>query len=378
MPDHPGPSDRPDRPGQPDRPDRPGQPDRPDRSGQPERPDRTRQSGRPDLAAVRRIIDIATGTWQAQALYAAVEFGLADHLAAGRTGTAALAAATGADPDGLARLLRLLTAMGVLERTPDGHRLAPAGESLRADADPPMADLVRVYGDEFHRAWGAVVPALRDTGTTGFHHAHGTTLHDHLRDPEQSVRFQRAMSAGNVFFQDVPDAFDFTDRHTVVDVAGGSGALLGTVLAAHPHLRGILVERPHVVPLAAAHLDAVLGPGRHEVRAADVFEEVPGDGDVHLLSRVLQDWDDERCAVLLARIRAALPPDGRLLIVERVVPDHGERMLPLLYDLHLLMAAGGRERDLDGYRTLLAKAGLRLEAVRELALETSLLIAAPE
>lgn len=330
----------------------------------------------PDHKAARRVVDIITGTWQAQALYAAVALGIPDLLAAGHTTDEALAERTGSDPDGIRRLLRLLAAMDVFETTKTGYRLTPAGELLRADAAHSMSDMVRIYGEEFHRAWGAVVPAVR-TGTSGFQHAFGKTLHAYLRDPEAGARFQRAMNAGNAFFPDVLDAFDFGDHHTVVDVAGGSGMLLGTVLSAHPHLRGILFDQPHMVPVATAHLDTVVGPGRYEARAGDIFQGVPDGADVHLLSRVLQDWDDDRCVTLLSHIRAALPATGRLLILERVIPDNGETLLPLLYDLHLLMAAGGRERDLTGYRDVLAAAGLRLESVHALSLETSLLVAVP-
>lgn len=329
----------------------------------------------PDQKAARRVVDIITGTWQAQALYAAVALRIPDHVAAGHTTDEALAERARSDPDGLRRLTRLLTAMDVLEATDTGYRLTATGELLRSDAPHSMSDMVRIYGEEFHRAWGAVVPAVR-TGTSGFQHAFGMTLHTYLRDPGAGARFQRAMNAGNVFFPDVLEVFDFGGHHTAVDVAGGSGAFLATVLARHPRLHGILFDQPHMVPVATAHLDAAIGSGRHEVRSGDIFEGVPAGGDVYLLSRVLQDWDDDRCATLLSHIRAVLPANGRLLILERVVPDHGETLLPLLYDLHLLMAAGGRERDLAGYRDLLSAAGLRLESVHGLALETSLLVAA--
>ncbi|MFJ5552960.1 methyltransferase [Streptomyces sp. NPDC093225] len=358
-----------------------------------------------DQERVRRLVDTVTGTWRAQALYAAVALELPDHLA-GRPGgltAAALADAAGADADALARLLRLLAALDVVETDPpaggsagpgegegdgdgdgDGtYRLTATGELLRSDAPRSLAAMVRIYGEEFHRAWGAVVPAVR-TGTSGFQHAFGKTLHEYLRDPAAAGRFQRAMNAGNVFFPDVLDAYDFGGARHVVDVAGGSGMLLGTVLAARPELRGTVVDQPHMVPVATAHLDAAVGPGRYEAVAGDVFTGagLPRGADVYLLSRVLQDWDDAHCTTLLSHLREALaagdrPGDGRLLVLERVVSEPGApRLLPLLYDLHLLMAAGGRERDLAGYRAVLAAAGLRLESVHELSLETSLLVAA--
>ncbi|MEU3459131.1 methyltransferase [Streptomyces sp. NPDC006733] len=325
----------------------------------------------------RRVVDILTGAWQAQALYAVAALNLPDHIAAGHTTAAKIAAAAGCDEDGIERLLRLATAMGVFEDTADGYRLTAVSELLRADDARSMRDMAVIYGEEFHRAWGQVVPALR-TGTSGFAVAFGTPLRGYLEtEPGAGEKFQKAMNAGNVFFPDVLAAHDFTACRTVVDVAGGSGMLLATVLRAHPQLRGVLFDLPHMTPVAREHLLGAVGPDRWQTVAGDVFREVPPGADVYLLSRVLQDWDDERCVRMLSVIRRAMPAAGRLLIVERVIPTDGSGLLALLWDLHLLMAAGGRERTLDGYRAVLDGAGLRLESVTPMALETSLLVAAP-
>lgn len=331
-----------------------------------------------DGHAARSVVDALTGAWHAQALHAAATLSIPDHIHAGHTTAAALAAVTDCDKDGIERLMRLLTATGTFTGSADtGYRLTPAGDLLRAGHERSMRDMALVYGQEFHRAWGAVTTALR-TGTSGFEHAFGVPLREHLaRDPEAAARFQRAMNAGNVFFQDVAVAHDFSTARTVVDVAGGAGALLGAVLHAHPTLRGVLFDLPHVIPVAEEQLGRTLAADRYETVGGDIFRSVPGGGDVYLLSRVLQDWDDPDCVRLLAGVRAAMSPTARLLVVERVIPDDGGRLLPLLWDLHLLVAAGGRERTLDGYRGLLTAAGLRLETVHELALETSLLVAAP-
>ncbi|MEU6406948.1 methyltransferase [Streptomyces sp. NPDC046985] len=331
-----------------------------------------------DGHAARRVVDIITGSWQAQALYAAVALNLPDHIAAGQRTDASLAAATGSDPDAITRLMRLLLAMNVFEQAPDnGYQTTSVSELLRSDTEVSMRDMIELYGEEFHRAWGAIVPAVR-TGTSGFEQAFGTSLHAYLAHvPGAGPRFLRAMNAGNVFFPDVLTAYDFSGGHTVVDVAGGSGRLLSVILQAHPHLHGVLFDQPHMIPEARAHLDGAVGRDRYDAVAGDIFVAVPQDADVYLLSRILQDWDDDRSVALLSNIRKALPENGRLLILERVIPEDGSEMLPLLYDLHLLMAAGGRGRSLQGYCDILAAAGLHLESVHTLALETRLLVVAP-
>ncbi|WP_042431992.1 methyltransferase [Streptacidiphilus anmyonensis] len=334
-----------------------------------------------DASAARRVVDIITGSWRAQALHAAVVLSLPDHIAAGHGTADALAARTGASADGLDRLLRLLAATGVVAGdSRRGYTPTPVSELLREGTPGSMRDMVRIYGEEFYRAWGAAADALRGGGS-GFEHAFGLSLHEYLRqNPEAGEKFQRAMNAGNVFFPAVLEAFDFRPCRTVVDVAGGSGMLLATVLSAHPEIRGLLIDRPHMVPVAREYLGRSLSADRFEVSGGDIFDGVPEGADVYLLSRVLQDWEDERCVGLLAGIRKAMPDHGRLLVLERVIdsgtPDE-PALLPLLWDLHLLMAAGGRERTWDGYRALLAASGLRLESSHALELETSLLVVAP-
>jgi hypothetical protein len=331
-----------------------------------------------DNSAARQIVDIVTGSWRAQALCAAVALRLPDHLAAGHTSDAALAERSNATEDGVNRLMRLLTAMGVFagnER--DGYRMTQVSELLRSGVTGSLRDMCLLYGDEFYRAWGSFAPAI-STGRTGFEHAFGVQLRDHLaEEPAASVRFQRAMNAGTVFFDDVPSVFDFSGCDSVVDVAGGSGTLLAAVLNAAPNAHGVLFDLPHTIPAAERFLADAVEAGRYEIIAGDVFEAVPAGANVYLLSRVLQDWPDSSAVKLLTNCRGAMSDAARMLIVERVIPDDGAELLPLLWDLHLLTMAGGRERTLEGYRSVLADAGLRLESVHPLALETSLLVAAP-
>ncbi|MDJ1130550.1 methyltransferase [Streptomyces iconiensis] len=337
-----------------------------------------READPADHRAAREVIDIATGTWRAQALYAAAALRIPDHIAGGAVSCEALAALTGTGEDAVRRLMRLLATMGVFEGTETaGYRLNAVSTLLRSDVSGSMRDMCLIYGEEFHRAWGAVLPALR-TGGTGFEEAFGSSLGDYLRDtPGAGPKFQRAMSVGSAPFATVSRAIDFSRHHTVVDVGGGYGTLLSLVLRGNPGLRGVLFDLPHMAPLAHEHLADAVDPGRYEIVTGDVFEEVPPGGDAYLLSRVLQDWDDADCVRLLVNCRRAMGSSGRLFILERVVAEDRSTALPVLWDVHLMLIAGGRERTLPEYRSLLARAGLRLESLEPLPLETSLLVASP-
>lgn len=331
-----------------------------------------------DEKPARAVLDIITGSWRAQALYAAVALGIPDHVAAGHCSSDALASQVGASPDHVQRLMSLLTQMKVFGGTSDtGYQQTATSELLCTGAPDSMRDMCLLYGDEFYRAWGAAPGAL-SSERTAFEHAFGQPLGGYLRDtPEAGRRFQRAMSGGSFFFSGVPRAFDFSGCRTVADVAGGNGHLLSTVLAAAPRARGMLFDLPHMLAHAREHLGATIGLERCDVVAGDLFESVPAGADTYLLSRVLQDWEDPECIRLLTNCRRAMSSSAKLLILERVISPDGSTTLPLLWDLHLLMVSGGRERTLGGYCALLDQAGLRLESIADLPLETSMLIAVP-
>lgn len=191
-------------------------------------------------AATRTVIDIITGTWRAQALHAAVALGIPDHLAAGRVSSQALSEATGASRDALERLIRLLVAMDVFTGSDrDGYGLTAVSERLRRDAAGSLHAMCLLYGEEFYEAWGHALTAVR-SGETSFKEAFGQSLPDYLAaTPGAAAQFQRAMRAGDAFFADVVSAFDFSGAGLVIDVAGGVGQLLATVLRSCPHARGM-------------------------------------------------------------------------------------------------------------------------------------------
>jgi hypothetical protein len=331
-----------------------------------------------DEKPARAVLDILTGSWRAQALYATVALGIPDHVAAGHRTSAALASQSGVSDDHIERLMGLLTQMDVFEGDGEaGYELTAAGELLRSGGPDSMRDMCLMYGDEFYRAWGAAPSAL-GSERTAFEHAFDQPLSDYLRDtPAAAQRFQRAMSAGSAFFSGVPRAFDFSACRVVADIAGGNGRLLSMVLAAAPAARGLLFDLPHMVDQSRELLEATVGLERCDIVGGDFLVSVPAGPDVYLLSRVLQDHEDLECVRLLTNCRRAMHGSSKLLIVERVIEQDGTSTLPRLWDLHLMMISGGRERTLAGYRTLLEQAGLRLESVAELPLETSMLIAVP-
>lgn len=329
------------------------------------------------------LLQQLTGAWTTQAFAVFARLGLPDAMDT-RTAhsTEDLALLTGTHPRGLATLLRYLAMLGAVTPAPDqeeeGFRLTELGALLRADAPGSMRPLALMYGGPFYRSFGELDHAVR-TGRPGFDHLFGENHFDHFaRDPELAALFDRSMAASSRMFEPLPEhpvvtaAAEAAAPATVVDVAGGNGELLGRILTAHPRLRGVLLERPHAVEAARRLLDAAGCGGRCDYRAGD-FADVPPGGDVYVLSRVLHDWDDDRCREILRHLARAMPAHADLLVVERLLPADGSPSLATAWDLHMLCNVGGRERRADHYGRLLADAGLQLVGHSPLPLDAHVL-----
>jgi SAM-dependent methyltransferase len=189
------------------------------------------------------------------------------------------------------------------------------------------------------------------------------------RDPVQGARFDAAMSERTkAFAPSVADRYDFSGLRTVADIGGGQGVLLAAILRAHQHLRGILVDVAAVTGSAASLLrDAGLAD-RCQVITEDFFQSVPAGADAYLMANVLHDWDDALSGQILANCRRAMAPGGRVLIIERLIPDDPATAVPVLVsDLNMLVVTGGLERTNAEYHALLAAAGFRPGAVLPVA-----------
>ncbi|MCO5996957.1 methyltransferase [Actinoallomurus rhizosphaericola] len=328
-------------------------------------------SGRP---APARLMQTVMHALAAKTVYAAAELGLADLLDDGPLTTAELAERTGAHGPSLRRLLLALAGMGLVTQTAtDRFELAEAGRPLRKDAPDSIRELVRMMcGPAVWRSWDELVPSVR-TGEPAWDLAHGVSwIEYYAREPEEAATFNRAMAEHTRdAAPGILAAADLSRFGTVVDVGGGDGTLLSHVLRAHPGVRGVVFDVPTGLAATATTLAEAGVAARCEVVSGDFFVSVPAGADAYLLKQILHDWDDERATAILRNVRAAVPPGGRLFVIERAVP---ERVTPgdpaeirdLLLDLHMLVATGGRERTEREFERLLDAAGF--EQVRLTAL----------
>ncbi|MFN9635858.1 MAG: methyltransferase [Synechococcaceae cyanobacterium] len=310
-----------------------------------------------------QLIAMASGAWVTQMIHVAAELGLADRLAAGEREVGDLAGECGADPDSLFRLLRGLASLGVFEETaPRRFSITPMADLLRGDHPGSLRQFARMVGEEHYQGWDDLLHCVR-TGESAFRHQHGCTVFEwYRRHPVRAAIFDGAMADFSRHETEaLLAAYDFSPLRHLVDVGGGRGELLRRVLQAHDHLHGTLFDQPEVV--ANAEVPAEL-EGRLSVSGGDFFADIPVGGDAYLLKHIVHDWGDEACLRLLERIRSAMAPGARLLLLEQVIPPGNAPFPGKLLDLNMLvMSEGGRERTPGEYANLLSRAGLNLQRI---------------
>ena len=318
--------------------------------------------------------DLITGYWASQAIGVAAELRVADLLADGpRTGDE-LAAATGTHGPSLFRLLRALAGLGLFTQSGDStFALTPDGELLRSDVPGSLRGYAMTFcGRRQWQAWGELASSVA-TGDRAYDRLFGMSFYDHLAgDAEAGKLFTDAMSGSIVeVTQALPDAYDFSGITTLVDVGGGDGTLLISILRAWPHVRGVLFERAARTGAGGQQLAAAGLDGRSDVVAGNLFTSVPAGADAYLLARMLRGFDDERAVAALSVCSRAMPASGRLLLVERVLPAGDQPSRAKLADLNMLVMTGGQERSEAEYAELLRSAGLVISRVVPVGTEMS-------
>ncbi len=316
------------------------------------------------------LLETAQGAWVSQALYVAAELGIADVLANGPKTADDVAAEVGGHPDSVFRLMRMLASRSILAQRADGRlELAPMGQALRADVPGSMRAMVLFIGSPEHWAeWGELMYSVQ-TGRPSPEKLYGKPYFDHLDDaPEQAAVFNNAMTSMAGLANDlVVPAYDFSDFRLIVDVGGGHGSLLSTILRSAPSARGILFDLPSVVAGADQTLADAGVADRCAVEGGSFMDTVPDGGDAYVLKSIVHDWDDAMCEKILRNVRTAIASNGRLLLLEAVLPERATANWGALLDLEMLVSAGGRERTRAEFADLLRRSGFRLTRVVDTA-----------
>ncbi len=325
----------------------------------------------PDPEPAKAMMGLLNGAFAARLVHAAADLGLADCIADGWRDVEFLARATKAHAPSLARLLRALTAIGILHESTERHyALAPLGTTLRSGVPGSMrAWALLAFSDDQGRAWEALPHAVR-TGEHAFRHIFGTDIWTRLAvRPEAARLFDEAMqSLTQGAYRALTAQYPFESFNWIVDVGGGNGALLLPVAERHSTMRLTVFDLPHVADAARARIAAAGLADRCDAVGGDAFVAVPSGADAYVLKGVIHDWEDKDAIAILRTCRSAMPNGARLLLIERVLPERIDQndmatRERFIADIQMFVNPGGRERTEAEFRELLDRAGLRLTGI---------------
>lgn len=310
-------------------------------------------------AALPRFTELIGGYRLSSVLVAACELGVFEALRDGPRACADLAAVTASAPAALLRLLQVLQALGLVRLRGERVTLSRSGR-LMLRGESALADSAMLVAREYLPLWSALAHSIRhDRPAADLAFACSTWEH-RARHPPLNAAFNRLMTHGQAqVAAALARRLRFPRAATIVDVGGGSGALLIELLRLLPEASGIVLEQAHVAPAARAAVRAAGLGGRCRVRQGSFFRRVPAGGQIYVLQHVLHDFDDQRALQILDRVRHSMRADATLLVIENLLPERGVAALEtLLLDLHMLVTHGGQERTRAHYRALFEAAGL--------------------
>ncbi len=313
-----------------------------------------------------QIMTMICGFMASQAIHTAAELRLADLVQDGPKSTAELASATGTNEGNLYRLLRALVSLGVFSE-PDPGTFGPTELSACLQSDNPrtLFNLTRMIGPLQWKVLGELIYSVR-TGKPAFEHLFGKEMWRYFSedDPEAGALFNRAMtSQAGSDDELIAEAYDFSAMRTLVDVGGGHGGFLMTVLKRHPALRGILFDLPEVIEQARELVAEAGLADRIELVAGDFFQEVPKRGDAYFMRHIIKDWGDIQCQIILDNCVQAMNPGGVLLVVDSILGPGRADLLDKLTDLVLMVDLPGGQRDEAEFRKLFTTAKLAVRRI---------------
>ncbi|WP_417376617.1 methyltransferase [Gimesia maris] len=329
----------------------------------------------PEKTTHQQVEELITGYWKSQSIYAAAKLGIADLLITGPQTPEQLAAATNTDASALYRLLRALASIGIFEENEAGEfTLTPLAQPLRSDDPESKQALAIMNGEDQFRPWCEIIYSLQ-TGKPAYDNIWGKSIFEFLSEhPEKARIFDKAMIGIHGRGTDAAiKAYDFADIKVLADVGGGNGSNLISILQACPNLKGILIDLPHVVDNAQEQFDQASLTDRCELVGGDFFQSVPAGADAYLMRHIIHDWNDEKSLQILKNCHAALPVNGKLLVMESVIDPGNDPFAGKFVDLVMLLVTGGKERTAAEFQTLYNQAGFKLARILPTESELSII-----
>ena len=315
------------------------------------------------IAPEQQMMQFIIGKWISKPIYVAAKLGIADILSEKNRVVDKITEMTNTMPDTLYRMMRALAGVGIFfETKPRYFKNTPLSECLLKGR---LKSAALMFHSTWHDSiWNNLLYSIQ-TGKPAFEKVFGESAFDWFgKNPKEAIIFHEANSFKAVSTHKViTDVYDFSKINTLMDVGGGIGGFMVEILKANHHLKGIVAELPQVL----SQLNEIIKKNKFESRMSavecDFFKEIPKNSDIYLLSHVLHDWPDEKCITILKNCRNAMDINGKLLIVEAIIPPGNEFSVSKLLDLEVLLMGGGQERTEDEFKDILQKSGFALSQI---------------
>jgi hypothetical protein len=302
-------------------------------------------------------------------IYVAAKLGIAELLRDGPLHVSELANATATDEQALNRLLVALSTIGICKVAGENRfSITEMGAGLDGESERSFKAWAILEGELLSNSWRGMLDSIKTGKTAAELQGVSNSFDLMARSPEIVGIFNAAMAElTRLVTPRILHSYDFGRIAHLMDVGGGSGELIAAIARQYPHIRGSVFDLARCAEPAIRHL-ARLGVGdRIEFRAGDFFQTIPPGADAIIMKSILHDWNDERCSVILGNCRNALPANGTLLVVERIMPDRpdnsDEHREQAMSDLNMLRGPGGLERTEKKYSRLLDESGFRRVAI---------------
>ncbi len=309
------------------------------------------------------IWEMAHNMWLAAGISVAAELGIADLLKEGPRSIDDLASLTVTHPDSLYRVMRMLASQGIFKEVRGQHfENTSLAVPLQEDQIRYLV-LLHLNRNQF-RVFGELLESVR-TGSTVLKEHSGRALFDHIGNDElKNEWFNKAMtSASKMQVPALLSAFPFKRFRNIIDIGGGEGLFLASILSRAPKTRGVIFDLQGVLSRTSEIIESHSLAGRMVSVGGDFFEGVPGDGDLYILKSVLHDWDDDSSVKILRNVHKVMDQKSRLLIIESVLDEVNLPTFGKMTDVLMMVAAGGRERTLTQWKILLRASGFKIRKI---------------
>lgn len=319
------------------------------------------------------IMFAAFGYMASMCTWVAAKLSIADQLASGPRSVSDLAKKSGVNEDRLYRVLRAIAQMGIFREEPGNGKIfsnTPASEFLIADREGSVRNTLLFTADPFHfKVYAEMLHSVK-TGELAVDYVYKKPVFELFGTPgmeEVTENFNNAMTAiSHMVMPAVLEVYDFSSIGTLIDIAGGHGFVLSSILQKYPQMQGVLFDMPHVIEGAPALLKRMGVESRVKTATGDFFKAVPAGGDAYIMKHIIHDWDDAPAITILKNIREQLAKKGsggKLLLLEAVIKPGNEPHFSKWVDLEMFMMPGGRERTEAEWSELLNKAGFKLNKI---------------